>query len=67
MIVDHAGGLHERVADGRADEGKTSRAQVAAHGVRFGGVARQVFERFPRVARWFSVDELPDIRIEAAM
>jgi len=36
MIVDHAGGLHQRVADGRADELESALNQVAAHGVGFG-------------------------------
>src|SRR4051812_48495071 len=33
MIVHHAHGLHERIADGRADEGEAATPEVLAHRV----------------------------------
>ena len=35
VIVDHAGGLHEGITDGRTDEAETQALQLFAHGVRF--------------------------------
>ena len=37
MVIDHAGGLHERVADCGADEAEAATLQVLAHDVRFTG------------------------------
>lgn len=38
MIVDHSDGLHERVADGGANEPKTPALQFFAHRIRLGRV-----------------------------
>ncbi len=40
VVHDHAGRLHERVANGRADKGETGLFQRFAHGLRLGGDRR---------------------------
>lgn len=40
VIHDHARGLHQRVADGRTDEGETGLFQALAHGHGLGGNGR---------------------------
>ncbi len=42
VVHDHPGGLHERVADGRADEGETGFFQRFTHGFSFGGNRRDL-------------------------
>ena len=41
MVVDEAGGLHEGVADGGADELEAAAFEVAAHGARGLGFGRE--------------------------
>ena len=64
VVVDHADGLHEGVADRRADEFEAALFEVLAHGVRFGARGGDVFERFPVVADRRSINKLPEIGIE---
>jgi hypothetical protein len=40
VVVDHASGLHERIANGWADEPKTAALEVLAHCLRLGGFGR---------------------------
>ena len=54
MVVDHAAGLHERVADRAPDEAEAARAQILAHGVRDGaggrdGVAAGAIDGYERL------------------
>lgn len=42
MIHDHAGGLHEGVANGRADEGEAGLLECLAHGLGFGSDRRHL-------------------------
>ena len=42
VVHDHARGLHERVADGRADEGETGFFQRFTHGFSLGGNRRDL-------------------------
>lgn len=42
VVHDHPRGLHERVADGRADEGETGFFQCFTHGFSFGGNRRDL-------------------------
>src|SRR6185503_9643838 len=65
MVVDHAGRLHEGVADGRADEAEAALLQVLAHRVRFGGARRDVVALAPVLDR-LAADELPDVAVERA-
>src|SRR5512135_673072 len=66
VIVHHAGGLHERVADGAADETKAAFLQVLAHGVGLRRRARNLLEAAPPVPGGLASDELPDVAVEAA-
>src|SRR5450432_2249254 len=60
MIVHHAHGLHERVADRRAHELESPRLQVLAHEL----ASRDPTGLRPRRER-LSADERPDITVEA--
>lgn len=66
MIVYHADSLHERIADCCPDELEPSFPQVFAHGVRLGGVARNISQALPFISDRFAVNELPDILVEAS-
>src|SRR6202171_3934570 len=60
MIVHHAHGLHERVADRRPDEAKAPRLQVLAH-----ELASPVPAFLGSRGERLGVHELPDVAIEA--
>ena len=66
MIVDHADGLHEGIADRRADEGEAPAFQVPTHGIGDRRVAGNIFRGFPAIADGPVLDELPDIVVKAA-
>src|SRR6202522_2691653 len=66
VVVDHAGSLHESVADGRSDESKASAFQVLAHGVRFGRARRYAPRGGPFVLLRPAADKLPDVTVERA-
>src|SRR5215470_15095424 len=67
MIVDHAGGLHESVADRRAHEPEAPREEISAHGPRGIRLGRALPLPAPGVAHGPTVDEPPDVRVEAAV
>jgi len=64
VIVDHARGLHEGVANGRADEAETALLQIFAEGVGFGGFCREAFAGFPGVLFGLAADEAPDVCVK---
>ena len=64
MVVDHADGLHERIADDGADEGEPPSLEVFAHGVGFRRPAGNVFMCFPMIHHRVPSDESPDVLIE---
>src|SRR5437762_223809 len=66
MIIDHADGLHEGVADRRADKFETTPAQVLAHCVGLFRSRGNFAKRTPGVLFGFVADELPDVSVEAA-
>src|SRR5882762_3420406 len=66
VIVDHARGLHEGVANGRADEAETAFLEVFAEGVGFGGLCREPFVGFPGVLFRLAANEAPDVRVKGA-
>ena len=49
MIVDHAGGLHQRVTNGRADKLEAARQQGFTHGLRAGILSDRLMSA-PKVA-----------------
>ena len=66
VVVDHADGLHEGIADSGADKPEAALFQFLAQGFRIRGFGGDIRQAFPVVAYRFVVDELPDIRIETA-
>src|SRR5215467_1069655 len=65
MIIDHANGLHECVANGWTYKVKAAALQVFAHGDRFLGFGGNILEAAPSIPDRRSAYELPDIPIEA--
>jgi hypothetical protein len=66
VIVDHAGGLHEGVADGGPDESEAAVFEVFAHLVRFGCACGQSARSCPFVFLRLPADELPNVLVECA-
>ncbi len=64
VVVDHAGGLHEGVADGGAHKFETPGFEIFAHDVGFFGAGRQFGEGLPLVDDGFVPCELPDVAVE---
>ena len=67
MVVDHAGGLHEGVADGRADEAETAAAQLPAHLPRLRRAGGNFRQRLPGIAPRPAAHELPDIGVKSSI
>src|SRR5580658_9102294 len=59
MIVDHAGGLHEGIDDGRAAEFEAALCKFFGHGARHGGFGRNLARAFVVIDLRLSVDEIP--------
>src|SRR5438477_1897835 len=66
VIVDHAGRLHVRVDDRRADEVEAALLHVLAEPVRQRRARRHLAAAAPAVDDRLAVDERPEVRIEAA-
>jgi len=66
VIVDHAYGLHEGVADGRSHELEAAAQQIFAHGVGLGCSRGKRPKRPPFIHFRLPADELPDVLIETA-
>src|SRR5919197_320301 len=66
VVVDHADGLHERVADGRTDEPEAARLEVLAHGPGLRRLGGDIGERPPAVLDRPTLDEPPQVRIESS-
>jgi len=66
VIVHHSHGLHIRVADRTANEFETTPFQLFAHGVRLRRLGGDSLHRFPCVLPRLTVDESPDVLVEAA-
>ena len=66
MVIDHAGCLHERVANRGADEFESTAQQVTTHGVGFGGTRRYLSYSPPPIFNWIAANETPDISVEAS-
>ena len=66
VVVDHADGLHESVADGGADEAEAAFFQVFAYGVGYLGGGWEAGMSFPRVLNGLAVHEGPDVFVEGA-
>jgi hypothetical protein len=66
VVIDHAGRLHQGVADCRADELESVPEQVATHRIGFGGARGNVGHPPPAVLLWFAADETPEVCVEAS-
>ena len=66
MVVDHAGRLHQRVTDGRADEFESAFNQIPAHCVGFDCSRRQLSHSSPTILFRFAADKTPEVSVEAA-
>jgi hypothetical protein len=67
VVVDEPGGLHQRVADGRADEAEAAPLQLLAHRLRFVGLRRQLGKLPPAADERLAADERPQQRREALL
>ena len=66
MVIDHAGCLHERVANRGADEFESTAQQVTTHGVGFGSTRRYVSYGPPPILNWIAAKQTPKISVEAS-
>src|SRR5438067_4948921 len=66
VIVDHAGCLHERIADCRTDKFEAALQQIATHDVGFGCARGNLGHGSPAILNWFAIDEVPHISIESS-
>src|SRR5881394_1312505 len=66
MVVDHAGRLHQRVTDGRADEFESAFNQIPAHRVGFGCARRQLSHSSPTILFRFDAEKTPEVSVETA-
>jgi hypothetical protein len=65
VIVYHAGGLHMSVADRRADKLEAALLQIFAQCIRLRAGRWVVFEPSQLIHDWLSVNEAPDVFVEA--
>src|SRR5438067_3358078 len=65
VIVDHAGRLHQRVADRGADEFESASQQIAAHRIGFGRACGHLCHAAPAIPDWLAPDKTPKVRVEA--
>jgi hypothetical protein len=66
VIVDHTSGLHKCIANCCANEFEAAFGKIFAHRLGMRTAGRHVFCVLPAVLHWPSVDELPNISVEAA-
>ena len=66
VVIDHADGLHQSVADGGADEFKPPPAHILAHGKGLRARGRDLVQSLPMVLYGTVTNKLPDIAVESA-
>ena len=66
VVVYHAAGLHEGVANGGAYKGEATAFQVLAHGTRGICLGGHVTEPCPVVDARLTVDEAPNVGVKGA-
>src|SRR5207248_1242046 len=67
VVVHHADGLHERIADRRTDEAEAALDQGVAHGVGFARARGQLAQATPPVLLGYASHEGPEEHAEAAL
>src|SRR5437763_7129245 len=66
VVVDHASGLHQGVADCRTDELESAPQQVAAQRIGLRGTRGDIGQAPPPILLWLAADKTPQISIETA-
>jgi hypothetical protein len=64
VIIDHAHGLHEGIADGRPDEFEASAQQISAQGIRLRRARGNLLGRSPPVHPRCATDEAPHVGVK---
>jgi hypothetical protein len=64
VIIDHAHGLHEGLADGRPDEFEASAQQISAQGIRLRRARGNLLGRSPPVHPRCATDEAPHVGVK---
>jgi len=64
VVVHHARGLHEGVANRGADERESAFLQIFAHGVGLRGARGDLLRSAPGIHDWRSANKLPDVGVE---
>src|SRR5712691_7002165 len=67
VVVHHADGLHEGVADGRSHEAEVSLGECRAHRVRLPGAGGEIAQRAPAKLLRLPADEVPEKGAERAV
>src|SRR5215831_4189082 len=67
VVVHHPDGLHEGVADGGANEGKSSPLKIFTHCVGLNGPTGDLAHGPPGIHPRFAADKLPDVAVEGAV
>src|SRR5437588_11233274 len=66
VVVDHASGLHQGVADCRTGEFESAPQQIAAHRIGFSGARGHIGQTPPASLLWVATDKTPQISVETA-
>ena len=64
MIVDHAGRLHQRVANRRTDKFKSAPEKIMAHCIGFNCARGHLGHAPPAILDWLPIDEAPKVSVE---
>jgi len=66
MIVDHADGLHEGIANRRTNESEPATLEIFTERIGLFRTGRDFLERVPPVDSGPAIHEFPDIGVEAS-
>ena len=66
MIVDHADGLHEGVANGAADKLEAAFLEIFAHGLGFASLVGHFLDGLPSVLLGLMANKFPNVSIKSA-
>src|SRR5215472_531405 len=64
VVIDHTGGLHQRIANRRADKPEPAFLQILAQGIRLRRLRGHLLMRFPGILPRPTVHESPNISIK---
>src|SRR5205085_4440377 len=66
VVVDHASGLHQGIANCRTDELESAPQQIAAHRIGFRGARGHIGQAPPAILLRFAADKTPQVSVETA-